>query len=169
MRRHAMVAMAAIGLTAVIAGGAPASAGGAIVTDGAGPDFTYASTFAHATFEVHGVQTPSGKTIVTLDVSGVPELAGQTFGAHVHQNACGATGTAAGPHFTHPEQFSGQSLEDREIWLNFTVGEDGTAHSKAKRDWVFTSTAKSVIVHAEETSPAGTAGARLACTDAVFF
>ncbi len=151
-------------------GAASAGGGGAQVTKASGPTYLYGTVnpLAGVALEIHAVQTPSGKTIVSLHATGfAPNLAGRTFGAHVHVNACGATGAAAGPH--HQNSLPTTDLEAREIWLDLTVGADGTAQARATRDWVFTSSAQSVVVHESPTDPTtGAAGPRLACTDAPF-
>ena len=78
-------------------------------------------------------------------------------------------GATAVPHYTHPDP--APTLEDREIWLDFTVEPGGTAHAKATRPWTFVPTAtaplgaQSVIVHAMPTDPFGVAGTRYACID----
>lgn len=123
---------------------------------------------------VHQTVTDSGQTIVTLHLKGFGAAAeGQTFGAHAHVNSCGATGAAAGPHYTHPD--TALELEDREIWLDYTVDDGGNARALAKRDWTIVPTsaapdgARSVIFHALPTNHHdGTAGTRLACITVPF-
>ena len=122
---------------------------------------------------VHEVVTGNGTTVVTLHLRGFGEAAvGRTFGAHAHTGPCGIVGGDAGPHYTHPD--AAPTLEDREIWLDFTVNPGGTAHAKATRSWTFVSTAtaplgaQSVIVHAMPTDPFGVAGTRYACIDVPF-
>jgi Cu/Zn superoxide dismutase len=163
-----------IGLAAAMAmlvgGGGPAVADGASVTRVSGPTYLYGTEnpMAGVELDIHGVQTPSGGTIVTLHASGFDlSQAGRTFGAHVHVRPCGEVASAAGPHYQNLD-VSGPDVEAREVWLDFEVQADGTGHARAKRDWVFTSSAQSVIVHALATDPTGGAGPRLSCTDAVF-
>lgn len=157
----------------ILVGGAPAAlaaGSGATVTDASGPTYLYGSNnpLAGVEFDIHGVQTPSGKTILSLRATGfAADLAGQTFGAHVHVNPCGPTGAAAGPHYIN-FALPATDVEAREVWLDLTVNADGTATARAKRDWVFNSTAQSVVVHALPTASTGVAGPRLACTDAGF-
>ena len=131
-----------------------------------GPDYRYVGSeaFVNATASVHVVHTGNGGTHVTLHMFGVDAAAGRTFGAHVHQRACGQSGAAAGPHYLHAGATG--SLEDREIWLDFTVNADGIGHAEAKRPWSLDETTpRSVIIHALPTAVNGTAGARLACID----
>jgi Cu-Zn family superoxide dismutase len=55
-------------------------------------------------------------------------------------------------------------LEQREIWLDFTVNAGGGAHSRAKRDFELRpGGAKSIVIHERLTTPDGMAGARLGC------
>jgi len=157
----------------LLVGGAPpalAAGNGATVTEAIGPTYLYGSNnpLAGVAFDVHGVQTSSGKTIVSLRATGfAASLAGRTFGAHVHVNPCGPTGAAAGPHYKNLD-LPATDAEAREVWLDLTVNADGTATAKAKREWVFTGAAQSVVVHALETDSTGFAGSRLACTNAAF-
>lgn len=174
LKRRMMTALFGLtALAATVSGAqiAQAADNGATVTDATGPTYLYGTDnpLAGMHLDIHGVQTPSGKTIVTLHVTGLdPALAGRTFGAHVHVNACGPTGAAAGGHYKNLD-LPASDPEAREVWLDFTVGPDGTASSRAERPWVFVSSARSVIVHAEATDETtGAAGARLACTDTPF-
>ena len=129
-----------------------------------GPDFTYGSTpFTNATASVHVVHTGNGGTHVTLHILGVDAPAGQTFGAHVHEFACGASGAAAGRHY---QNAAAGALKGREVWLDFTVNADGIGHAEAKRPWSLDETIqRSVIIHARPTAADGSAGPRLACID----
>lgn len=122
---------------------------------------------AGATARVHAVRTGSGKTTVTLHITELnPELAGSTFGAHVHTGPCGTEGIHAGPHYAHPPASPDQSLEDREVWLDFTVNSGGRAHAEATRSFTIPAVAaRSVVLHASPTAPNGNAGPRLACID----
>lgn len=153
-----VVAAGSLGTGVALAGGGSARS--------SGPDRLYANSqaFAHATARVHVVHTGNEGTHVTLHIVGVDAPAGQTFGAHVHQSRCGATGAAAGPHY-HGSTVG--PLEDREIWLDFTVNADGIGHAEASRPWSLDETTQhSVIIHALPTNPlTGLAGARLACID----
>ena len=153
-----VAAMVAVG------GGVAVASGGS--SRGAGPDYLYgASAFTNASAAVHVVNTGDGSTHVTLHITGVDGSAGQTFGAHVHRNPCGPLGSDAGAHYQHAG--ASGSLEDREVWLDFTVNPAGNAHSEAVRPWLLDeSLPRSVIIHALPTAPdTGVAGARLACID----
>jgi Cu-Zn family superoxide dismutase len=157
----------------MLIGGTPAAlaaGNGATVTDASGPSYLYGddNPLAGVDLDIHGVQTPSGKTVISLVATGFASaFVGRTFGAHVHVNSCGLVGSAAGPHY-QSTALPGLPVEAREVWLDFTVKPGGTATAHAKRDWVFTTSARSVIVHASATAPSGAAGARLACTNATF-
>jgi superoxide dismutase, Cu-Zn family len=154
----AVVALATVGV------GVAAASGGA--SRSGGPDYVYgANPFADATASVLVVATGNGKTHVTLHLRGVDAPAGQRFGAHVHEHACGSLGSDAGAHYQQAGVTG--TLEAREIWLDFTVNRAGNAHAEAVRPWSLDQSApRSVIVHALPTAPdTGAAGARLACID----
>jgi hypothetical protein len=156
---------AAIVVLGVVGGSSVAGALGGS-SRSAGPDYVYgAGAFDHAAARVHIVHNGDGATHVTLHVSGVDGAAGHTFGAHVHQKPCGASAADAGPHYQHTAAVG--TLEDREIWLDFTVNAGGNGHAEAVRPWALDeSTPRSVIVHALPTAPeTGAAGGRLACID----
>ena len=153
------IAVAALGggVVAVAAGGSSRSAG---------PDRVYGdAAFANASAQVHIVRTGTDGTHVTLHMTGVDADAGRTFGAHVHQSPCGPLGTDAGGHYQHAGATG--TLEDREVWLDFTINDDGNGHAAATRPWTVDETSpRSVIVHALATdNVSGAAGARLACID----
>lgn len=158
-------AIPAVATAVLLASGGAAIAGGRS-SQSAGPDYTYGSPnpFTNASARVHVVHTGSGGTKVTLHVRGADAMVGQRFGAHVHQNPCGPVGTDAGAHYLHAGATG--SLEDREVWLDFSVNGAGNGHAKAVRPWSLDeSSPRSVIIHADPTSPTGGAGARLACID----
>jgi Cu-Zn family superoxide dismutase len=111
------------------------------------------------------VHAGNERSHVTLHITGVDAPAGRTFGAHVHVNPCGSSGADAGGHYQHAGATG--SLEDREVWLDFTVSSAGNAHAEAVRPWPLDDgSPRSVIVHEAATNPGtGAAGARLACID----
>lgn len=125
------------------------------------------------------------KTMIRLRVRGL--LPGETYGAHVHYLACGATGAAAGAHYQNvPDPAVGGSETisstdptyanpGNEVWLDFVTNATGTARAHAVLYWRFRPTAagvtRSVILHIDPTStggsvPPGNAGARLGCLNA---
>jgi Cu-Zn family superoxide dismutase len=106
-------------------------------------------------------------------------LPGHEYGAHVHANACGATGDAAGPHYQHIQDPVTPSVDPayanprNEIWLDFTTDKLGNGFAVAKVDWTFGARRpKSVVIHEMHTRTdpghAGTAGTRLACVNVPF-
>jgi Cu/Zn superoxide dismutase len=123
------------------------------VTDGA---------FADVKATVHG-----SSMHVKLRLEGLlPAFAGQAFGAHVHSGSCLAgNGAAAGPHYN-----AGGGVSDHtEVWLDFTVGQNGRAKSDTHVEFTIPAGAASaVVIHALVTAPDGTAGARLACLPVPF-
>lgn len=139
-----------------------------------GPHVSYSAAIpagAHA--RVQAVYDASGKSVVTLHVWGLQP--NTEYGAHAHVNACGATGSAAGPHFQNvvdpvtPSTDPAYANPDNEIWLDLTTDASGEGSSQTQVDWQFAPDrrAHSVIIHAEHThtgaTDSGTAGPRLAC------
>ena len=128
-----------------------------------------------ATAKVHSVETGSGRTIVTLHVTGLQP--NRQYGAHAHVAQCGATGGAAGPHFQFtegPATDPAFANPENEIWLDLTTDAAGNGRAKSAVDRPFPSDRrpKSVIIHERHTSTgadtAGTAGARVACLTVPF-
>jgi hypothetical protein len=110
----------------------------------------------------------AGSSTFVLVVSGVGATGvGDTYGAHLHTGACVAgNGAAAGPHYNQstvegvvPPVVSDQT----EVWLDVTVGADGSGVAVAKVPFVPAPGNRAVVLHAEHTDDHGTAGARLAC------
>lgn len=164
-RKTRMTVGAVVAAAAVVAGGSGVLAGGTAARS-TGPDHAYgeANPLADAGAAVQVVKTASGTTKFVLQVHGVDAAAGTTFGAHVHQNPCGVSGADAGPHYQHVG--APGSLEDREVWLDFTVNAAGNGHAQTTRSWTIDDTSpRSVIIHQLPTAPDGAAGPRLACID----
>ena len=191
IRRTATIATIAVAAVVplVAATAVPAGAGGARRTDAAGPVTRYATPDASgadtnplplsgAVARVHAVETPSGRTVVTVVVDGfTPDRA---FGAHVHTRPCGATGAAAGPHYQDrvdpvtPSVDPAYANPANEIWLDLHTDAAGHGEASASVAWVFKkdaahpSGASSIVFHRDHTAAghhgtAGTAGPRLAC------
>lgn len=167
----ASTAVAAVGAALVTA---PAVAGGARV-ESAAEVVRYDAAFpSTATARVHLVETPSGRMVVTLSVTGLAP--GRTYGAHAHVNGCGLTGAAAGPHWQAVDGPSTPQFAnpDNEIWLDVTTDETGAGTSQASRPVPFSpdDRPRSVIIHALPTATtptgSGTAGTRLACVTVAF-
>lgn len=171
-----LVAATVIPLSATMLSASPATAG---VSRTSGQLITYnAAVPAGATARVQSVETGSGRTITTLTVTGLRP--NTTYGSHAHVNACGATGSAAGPHFQHVVDPVTPSVDPvyanpaNEIWLDFTTDAAGEGHAKSKVDWQYAPDRRprSVIIHATATNTgqnnSGTAGPRLACLTVPF-
>ena len=126
---------------------APAAAG---PFDGARAKLTLvADDNTQAVFVVHGVD---------------PSVAGQTFGAHLHNGPCVAgNGPAALGHYNHSGTTPLTVNDQTEIWLDVTINDGGNARSAARVDWAPVAGMRSVVIHANPTAADGTAGARLAC------
>lgn len=98
------------------------------------------------------VRTADGKTIVTVHVTGLsPDT---TYGAHVHQQACGV-GDADGHYKFDP---AGPAAPPNEIWPGFTTNAAGVGNGKAIVDGSAGPTAVAVVIHAP-------GGAKIACAD----
>jgi superoxide dismutase, Cu-Zn family len=148
-----------------------ASADSAEVVRATGPTFVHDASVADITTRVQAVSTASGSTIVTLHVTGFSAgYVGDTLGAHVHVNPCGPAAADSGPHYANPNADPNAPLEQREIWLDFTVDSEGVGHAQASRPWhIDAGDANAVVIHALPTDPVtGAAGARLACTTVPF-
>ncbi len=149
----------------------PAIAGADRVRD-QGPLVSYSSAIpSDATARVQAVYDAAGKTQVTLHVWGLQP--NTEYGAHAHANACGLTGSAAGPHFQNtpdpvlPSVNPAYANPRNEIWLDLTTDESGNGAAQTSVPWQFTPDrrAHSVIIHVEHTytgpTDSGVAGARL--------
>jgi len=159
----AVACAAALGTTAAVA---PAVAGAAnnfrgslhLLLSGKGAPFADAS--AKLTLVGHG-----NASTAVLVVHGVdPAQAGRTFGAHLHSGPCvDGVGSAAGPHYNHTGQPPTTISDQTEIWLDFTVDDQGSANAVAHVPFVPTPGQRSVVIHERATAANGTAGDRLAC------
>lgn len=162
--RHG-VAVVGMAVGALGTAGAALAAGGA--TRSVGPDFEYGADnpMESASASVQVVHTGNGRSLVTLHVFGADADAGRTFGAHVHQSPCGPVATDSGGHYQHAGALG--SLEEREVWLDFTLNAGGNGHATANRPWSLDEASpRSVVIHALPTAAdTGAAGARLACID----
>jgi Cu-Zn family superoxide dismutase len=175
--RHLAVAAIASGL--VVFAASPSIAGAdRIRSEGELVRYGEVATIpAGAKARVQAVYNAAGDSVVTLHVWGLEP--NHEYGAHAHKLACDATNPlAAGGHFQNHEFPPGSSATDptyanatNEIWLDLVTDEDGNGVAQTKVPWQFSPTrrASSVMIHAEHThtggpsTPAGTAGARLAC------
>ncbi len=151
---------AAVSLTA-----SPAAAGPEPRTFG--PSFVYDDRYAEVLTAVT-VRASERSTAVTLEASNFPRSAyGRTFGAHVHIDRCGPRPTDAGKHYQTRDGKG--SLRDREVWLDFTVDQQGRALVRAERPWAIPAgAANSVVVHSRATDKGGDAGDPILCTTVPF-
>jgi Cu-Zn family superoxide dismutase len=128
-----------------------AAADGALVTRGEIHPFA-----AGAALDIAGqaqmIRTADGKTIVFVHVSGLTP--NTTYGAHVHQQACGV-GDADGPYRFDP---AGPAAPPNEIWPGFTTDAAGVGNGRAVVDGTAGPIAVSVVIHAP-------GGAKVACAD----
>jgi len=118
----------------------------------------------HATAQVIATES-NGSTTVSLKVQGVDHSAvGRTFGTHVHVGVCvEGDGLAAGGHYNAS---GGQVISSStEVWLDFTVEDNGTGSSTATVPFVIPAGgANCVVIHELPTNPTtGAAGPRWAC------
>ena len=113
----------------------------------------------------------AGSTTFVLIVTGIDrDVAGTTYGAHLHVGPCvEGNGAAAGPHYNSTGQPPTEVSPDTEVWLDFTVTAGGTGVSVTTVPFVpAAGENRSVVIHAEPTSPTGGAGARQACLQVVW-
>lgn len=145
LRAALAAALLAIALVPAVA------ADGALVTRGDMHAFA-AGTGLDITGRAQMVRTADGKTIVTVHVTGLaPDT---TYGAHVHQQACGV-GDADGHYRFDP---TGPGVPPNEIWPGFTTNTAGIGNGKATVDRTAGPTAVSVVIHAP-------GGLKIACAD----
>lgn len=170
----------AVTLALVVAGGNPASGHG---DDDAGPTLAVRSDLRDlmpaAANPTDGVRSRvelwvrGSSTIATLRLDGFAAAeVGTTFGAHLHSGPCVAgNGAAAGPHY-NVDVIAGSPTPainpSTEIWLDFTVRQDGSAQARAVVPFAVLPGDRSIVAHQSETAPNGTAGPRLACLPVVW-
>jgi Cu/Zn superoxide dismutase len=163
---RAGIAVTATALAVTVAAVAPAVAGAALNFKADLRDFAPAASgpFDAARAKLT-LASPADSTQAVFVVHGVDRsVAGQTFGAHLHNGPCVAgNGAAALGHYNHSSTVPATVNDQTEIWLDITVDDEGNAQSSARVDWAPSAGARSVVVHANPTAPDGTAGARLAC------
>jgi Cu-Zn family superoxide dismutase len=125
------------------------------------------------------VATGSGQ-VVELRLTGLNP--NRTYGAHVHTQRCGASGSDAGPHYQYqadpaatpakPSTDPGYANPRNEVWLDFTTNAEGVGTATASHEWLLDPNhARSLVIHSQPTKTgpgeAGTAGDRLACVNLV--
>ena len=170
-RRSLLVIAGALAAVTVLVSTSVVSATGANVARANGDLIAYVNPYGDGTpnpvaggqASVHAVATASGKTIVTLHVSGLP--ANRSFGSHVHILAC--DDNKAGGHYRNVP--SDPASPDNEIWLDFTTNAAGAGEAHATVDWVIRDGgAKAVVIHNATTNSGGVAGPKLGCLNVDF-
>jgi hypothetical protein len=144
MTLHRIVVTGAAGLAlaaAATTAAGPAGADGATATQGEFHSFAAGSGLdigGHAQM----IRTADGRTLVTIEVSGLAP--GVTYAAHVHAAPC-AVGEADG-HYKHDP--AGAVTPPNEIWPGpVTANAGGSASGRTVADFVAGPTAVSVVVH----------------------
>jgi Cu/Zn superoxide dismutase len=130
---------------------------------------TTADPFGDAS--AHLVMTPNAHgTLVHLRVNGIDVAAtGNRYGAHLHAGPCVAgDAAAAGPHYNVSTSTPPVVNDQTEVWLDFTVADDGTGAADATVPFRPAPGSRSVVIHADSTAPNGTAGPRLVCLPVVW-
>lgn len=150
---HRSITTAAVLVAATVLTTGAAHAGGAEVTSGHfGLYPTGESSTPDLRGRAHMVRVPSGKTIVTVEVTGLAP--NTTYGAHVHALPCGTN--QAGGHYKHDPV--GPPAPPNEIWPGFTTDASGAGSGKDTASFIARAEAQSVVIHA----PGGT---KIACAD----
>jgi Cu/Zn superoxide dismutase len=166
-RRTASAAIAlAAGATLAAAATAPAPAAPAQVFRGDLVDLSSATADPFGDATAHLVMTPNANgTLFHLRVKGIdPAVAGGDYGAHLHVGPCvEGNGAAAGAHYNVSTAVPPVISDQTEVWLDFTVTEDGTGAGDTTVPFVPLPGNRAVVIHAEPTAPNGAAGARLVC------
>ena len=149
----------------------PATAAPAEVFRGDLVDLSSSTPDPFGDASAHLVMTPNANgTLFHLRVEGIdPAVAGHDYGAHLHTGPCvEGDGGAAGPHY-NASTTSPPTVSDRtEVWLDFTVTQDGTGAGDTTVPFLPAPGTRSVVIHAEATAPNGTAGPRLVCLPVVW-
>lgn len=109
-------------------------------------------------------------TTVVLKVKGADvAFSGTSFGAHLHTGPCIAGDpAAAGPHYNASTSVPPVVNDQTEVWLDLTLTGAGAGTSVASVPFTPAPGARSVVIHALPTDPAGAAGPRLACLPVVW-
>jgi Cu/Zn superoxide dismutase len=168
IRRAAFAATAA---ALLVAPAATTSAAPAQVFRGDLVDLSAVTADPFGDASAHLVITPNAQgTTFHLRIKGIdPAVAGEAYGAHLHVGPCvEGNGAAAGPHYNVSAAAPPVVNDQTEVWLDFTVTTDGTGAGDATVPFVPVPGERAVVVHAEETAPNGTAGARLVCLPVVW-
>ena len=155
MQNRKRIVTGLVGALAVVLFATSASAGGAEVTSGEFEAFAGGIGSYDIDGRAQMVRTPSGKTIVSVVVSGLAP--GAIYGSHVHKQAC-ADGDAGG-HYSFGHAVPGGALDGSEIWPGpFTANAAGRAVGWTSVGDIAGVEAVSVVIHAP-------GGAKIACAD----
>jgi Cu/Zn superoxide dismutase len=123
-----------------------------------------AGPFDHARARLVVAEHHGSTTFVLLVTGADRAVAGTTYGAHLHVGPCVPGQPAlAGPHYNSTGQPPTAVNDHTEVWLDFTVNAAGIGTSVTTVPFVPAAGERAVVIHAEPTSPTGTAGARQAC------
>jgi hypothetical protein len=136
---------------------APLSASGVEVTKGTFESFAAGSGHVYDGIEGNArmIRTAAGDTTVVVTVKGL--VAGETYGSHVHNQAC--SDADAGGHYRFGHSVPGGALDGLEIWPGpFTANAAGHAVGHTSVGATAGPTALSVVIHAP-------GGAKVACAD----
>jgi len=145
-----VLAVAALAL----ASAAPAGSQGAIVTSGEVNTFAQGVGLGYdITGKARMIRTPSGKTIVSLQVKGLDP--NTTYPTHVHKQAC-SNGNAGG----HYQDVVGGAVDaSNESWPTVSSNAAGNGQGMVVNDWYARPEAQAIVIHSTPTS------IRLACVD----
>jgi Cu/Zn superoxide dismutase len=130
---------------------------------------TTADPFGDASAHVVMADTANG-TLFHLRVKGIDlAFAGHEYGAHLHVGPCvEGDGLAAGAHYNASTAIPPVVSTETEVWLDFTVTDDGTGAADTTVPFTPVPGVRAVVIHAEATMPNGTAGPRLVCLPVVW-
>lgn len=175
-RTRARLLGVAAGVAILSLSSAVAQAGGSGRIVSAGPLGDYSTATAGPYDDAWGRATLSerrGGSTITFKVSGIDRaVRGVSYGAHLHLGPCVTDAPLDAKGHYNTDVIAGRTPPriDRttEVWLDFTVSKRGTGEAVARVPFVPEPGARSIVVHAEETHPDGTAGARLACLPLVW-
>jgi Cu-Zn family superoxide dismutase len=149
-----------LGIVAGILGAAlfalPVAAASGTVTSGSLAPFAAGiGTYDSITGSARMIRTTTGETRVVVRVSGL--VPGETYGSHVHAQAC-ADGDA-GSHYHFDAPVRGGALDGTEIWPGpFTANASGEAFGQTVVGAIAGPTAVSVVIHSSTS-------AKIACAD----
>lgn len=145
-----VIAVAAL----TLASASPASSQGATVSSGEVSTYAEGASLGYdITGQARMIRTPSGKTIVSLQVQGLDP--NTTYATHVHNQAC--SDSRGGGHY---QDYVGGAVDaNNESWPIVTSNAAGNGQGMAVNDWYARPEARSIVIHF--TTPSS----RIACAD----